>query len=216
MNRVSLAIGIGALAAALPSAASAAVFTYTSAPVVFADDAETATPITVAGLTGTVTAISVTLNGFYHTFPSDMVLGLQNITTGQGLVFLSEAGGSADVSGLTLTFSAASTTLASETLLTSGSYGVSNYGGYSFTAGDLGTSFTAFNGFNPNAVWNLLSLDAAAIDTGGLTGGWTLSITTSAGAVPEPGTWAMLIGGFGVMGGAMRRRAKTTTAVTFA
>jgi hypothetical protein len=28
----------------------------------------------------------------------------------------------------------------------------------------------------------------------------------AAGAVPEPATWAMLIGGFGVIGGAMRRR----------
>jgi hypothetical protein len=34
-------------------------------------------------------------------------------------------------------------------------------------------------------------------------------------AVPEPSTWAMMIGGFGIVGGAMRRRRSTTT-VTFA
>ena len=34
------------------------------------------------------------------------------------------------------------------------------------------------------------------------------------GAVPEPATWAMMIGGFGLLGGAMRRRG--TTAVSFA
>jgi len=34
------------------------------------------------------------------------------------------------------------------------------------------------------------------------------SITFSAAAVPEPATWAMMIGGLGLVGGAMRRRAK--------
>jgi hypothetical protein len=31
-------------------------------------------------------------------------------------------------------------------------------------------------------------------------------ITTEVGIVPEPGTWAMMIAGFGLVGGAMRRR----------
>ena len=35
-------------------------------------------------------------------------------------------------------------------------------------------------------------------------------------AVPEPATWAMMIGGFGIAGAAMRRRAKVTTRVNFA
>ncbi|WP_293859467.1 PEPxxWA-CTERM sorting domain-containing protein [Sphingomonas sp. SCN 67-18] len=34
------------------------------------------------------------------------------------------------------------------------------------------------------------------------------------GAVPEPTTWAMLIAGFGLVGGAMRRRRTSTTMVT--
>ena len=34
----------------------------------------------------------------------------------------------------------------------------------------------------------------------------------SAGAVPEPASWALLIAGFGLTGAAMRRRAKTTVA----
>lgn len=34
------------------------------------------------------------------------------------------------------------------------------------------------------------------------------------GAVPEPATWAMMIGGFGLVGGAMRRRARRGLAVT--
>ncbi|MBM6577743.1 PEP-CTERM sorting domain-containing protein [Microvirga sp. SRT01] len=35
------------------------------------------------------------------------------------------------------------------------------------------------------------------------------------GAVPEPSTWAMMIVGFGMVGGAMRRR-RVSTKVSFA
>lgn len=38
--------------------------------------------------------------------------------------------------------------------------------------------------------------------------GETLSI--SAAAVPEPASWAMMVGGFGLLGATMRRRARTT------
>ncbi len=41
-------------------------------------------------------------------------------------------------------------------------------------------------------------------------GASTLSISQLAGAVPEPATWAMMILGFGVVGGALRRRRKMT------
>nr|WP_315383461.1 PEPxxWA-CTERM sorting domain-containing protein [uncultured Sphingomonas sp.] len=38
-------------------------------------------------------------------------------------------------------------------------------------------------------------------------GRYSLTIApTAAGAVPEPATWAMFIGGFGLIGGSMRRR----------
>ncbi len=36
------------------------------------------------------------------------------------------------------------------------------------------------------------------------------------GGIPEPTTWAMLIFGFGAIGGAMRRKAKVTTKVSYA
>ena len=42
------------------------------------------------------------------------------------------------------------------------------------------------------------------------------SVSTLAGAVPEPTTWGMMILGFGAMGYAMRRRAKVRTSVSFA
>jgi hypothetical protein len=41
------------------------------------------------------------------------------------------------------------------------------------------------------------------------------SFSVTVAAVPEPAMWAMLILGFGVMGGAMRRRAKVTVRVAY-
>ena len=43
-----------------------------------------------------------------------------------------------------------------------------------------------------------------------------LTATVGAGAVPEPATWALMIVGFGATGGALRRRAKVRTNVSFA
>jgi hypothetical protein len=41
------------------------------------------------------------------------------------------------------------------------------------------------------------------------------TVTPGAGAVPEPATWAMMIGGFGAVGFAMRRRQKVTTRISY-
>lgn len=43
-----------------------------------------------------------------------------------------------------------------------------------------------------------------------------INVTASAGTVPEPATWAMMIGGMGVVGGAARRRRSVSTKVSFA
>jgi len=42
------------------------------------------------------------------------------------------------------------------------------------------------------------------------------TLATSAGAVPEPATWGMIILGFGAMAGAVRRRGRTAARVRFA
>lgn len=43
-----------------------------------------------------------------------------------------------------------------------------------------------------------------------------VTISNVAGAVPEPASWAMMLGGVGMMGFAMRRRPKVKTSVKFA
>jgi hypothetical protein len=44
----------------------------------------------------------------------------------------------------------------------------------------------------------------------------TVSITRVESPVPEPATWAMMIGGFGLIGGALRRRRAATPALALA
>jgi len=60
---------------------------------------------------------------------------------------------------------------------------------------------------------------AGAVDQityGTATGSTTFNFdTAAAGGVPEPASWAMMIGGFGVVGGTLRRR-KVRTTVSFA
>lgn len=53
----------------------------------------------------------------------------------------------------------------------------------------------------------------------GNTGNFVLAqirLSDSAGAVPEPATWAFMIFGFGAIGGAMRRQRKATVKVSYA
>lgn len=103
----------------------------------------------------------------------------------------------------------------------SGSYATSNnafnmtyYGensGFDFASLGAGTTITlspTSSGYaNPQAAaWGVIA--------GNLDLNVGVAATAAAvGAVPEPATWAMLIGGFGLIGGAMRRR---TAKVSFA
>ncbi len=48
-----------------------------------------------------------------------------------------------------------------------------------------------------------------------LTGASDLTLSASVSAVPEPATWAMMIGGFGMIGGTMRSRRRQSVRVTY-
>jgi hypothetical protein len=96
-----------------------------------------------------------------------------------------------------------------------GLFAVNPYGAVVNAGFDYG--FTAsFTSSSINIGWAVNNV--AAGDTFAITGAGTsvFSYTTLAtGAVPEPATWAMMIGGVGMVGGAMRRR-KVSTKVSFA
>jgi len=85
-----------------------------------------------------------------------------------------------------------------------------------FGQGVQGTTEDFSLDFNPFtlATWNLLYSEANPTYFVHSSTGSNLTIAAAAPAVPEPATWAMMIGGFGLAGAAMRRRARP--AVRFA
>lgn len=145
-----------------------------------------------------------------------------NGTTGQGVgngtgspaIFKKNSDGSIDISSLFPTVTGAefaiTYTSATNTLTFN----------YTPGAGDPVIHYFAINQANKT----FLYYDAAAITSGSISlsglfpnnPGWShiTFFDTGAPAVPEPATWAMMIGGFGMMGAALRRRQKV--AVTYA
>jgi subtilisin-like proprotein convertase family protein len=139
--------------------------------------------INVSGLAGVTTKVTVTLNGFTHTFPDDVDILLVS-PTGQTATILSDVGAASDVTGLTITLDdAAASFLPDSGLLTSGTFLPTNQGGSDpFPApapsGSALSALATFNGFNPNGDWSLYIVDDFPGDVGSLTGGWSLDITT--------------------------------------
>lgn len=64
--------------------------------------------------------------------------------------------------------------------------------------------------FNLSIVPNITQLIVFSNDPGGVIFD-NFSFDTAVAGVPEPATWAMMIGGFGLIGSAMRRRRVSTT-----
>ena len=90
---------------------------------------------------------------------------------------------------------------------------------YSFSTFNLGANF-----FDDIAAGLQVDVDIDSENSG-----WVLTLVKSAvavdggalppptpGAVPEPGTWAMFLGGFGLMGGLMRRKQRSRLIVQHA
>lgn len=152
--------------------------------------------ITVSGLPGVVTDVNVTLTGVSHTFPDDIDILLVG-PGGQTLVLMSDCGGGSGITGITLTFDdSAATSLPDSTLIAAGTYKPTNYGaGDTFAApapagpyndpapAGAATLASVFNGIAPNGTWSLFVVDDAGGDTGSISGGWSLDITTT-GAAP--------------------------------
>ncbi|QXQ06200.1 PEPxxWA-CTERM sorting domain-containing protein [Sphingosinicellaceae bacterium] len=113
------------------------------------------------------------------------------------------------VSNLTFNYSDDDVT---STLGFEGSSTTASFTGQLFADGDPLTQDV----FNLSIVPNITQLIVFSNDPGGVIFD-NFSFTTSvAGEVPEPATWAMMIVGFGAVGGSLRRRNKLATCVNFA
>lgn len=142
--------------------------------------------------------VNFTLNNLQHTWWGDLDISLSKtgLTT---VVATDDNGGGSDPNG-TFTFDDEAATSVTNVNTTGGSFRPLQ-------------QLSAFDGNNALGNWQLRVRDDAGADAGRL-GSWTLTLTgTQVGAVPEPGTWAMMLIGFGAVGGAMRsakRRRKAT------
>ena len=100
-----------------------------------------------------------------------------------------------------------------------GFYSASNSGGFNISDPTALHSFGNF--FGPQLYTGTEANPTFKTGTFALTddqgaGTYTLNIASAIGAVPEPGTWGMMILGMGAVGFAIRRRQKVRTSVRFA
>jgi len=135
--------------------------------------------ITVSGLTGYVSKVTVTLNGVSHAFPRDINATLVS-PDGNYSVVMSHAGGAYSITNQTFVFSgSASTALSATNRLVSGSYLPTKYGAAVAypNLGNIGTcSFDVFDGVVPNGTWALYVVDDSVGDGGSISGGWSLNL----------------------------------------
>src|SRR6185436_509990 len=163
------------------------VFTFDSTNRINIVDGQPAIPYpsvtTVAGLTGLVSRVAVTLVGLTHTFPGDIDMLLVG-PGGQSVVVMSDAGNTFDVFGVNLRFEdGAPSNLPDNAQIVSGTYKPTDYAaGETFfapaPAGPYGSSFAGFAGTQPNGNWSLYVSDDRGTDVGEILHGWKLEITT--------------------------------------
>ena len=99
---------------------------------------------------------------------------------------------------------------------------LANNTGVLTTVGTTGVDFGPRDSFDIDGTGAAFALDgnqlySANLQTGafsflGLTDRPLFGLSAQVAAVPEPATWAMMLVGFGLMGGAMRRRTRVTFA----
>jgi subtilisin-like proprotein convertase family protein len=146
--------------------------------------------ITVAGATGNVVQVTVTIHGLSHPWPADVDLLLQ--APGGQTIQLMGGSGSAVLQNATLTFSDASTVLLPVSgPIFSGSYqptvnGLPQPLPPPAPPGPYGRSFSSLNGLSPNGVWSLYAADSTIGDAGWIGAGWTLNLRLSTNSATQP------------------------------
>jgi len=157
--------------------------------------------INVSGLGGTVSNVTVTLRGFNQTWGSDVDVLLVS-PGGQKMMLMSDVG-NGSVNNVTLTISDSAAAALPASGLTSGTYRPTNY----TDGSELGDNFpspapappyastlAAFNGSAPNGTWSLYVMDDGTGDTGTITNGWSLTISTQPGATSNTAPSISVIG----------------------
>ena len=174
---------------------------FTNPAPITINDSGAATPypstITVSGFDCQVVShITLTLNGLTHTNPEDLNMMLVALN-GNKCVFMADVGGSGDVSNITVIFDdAAATTVSAQLVPGTFKPTADNNSALSpfpapapqpvltdYAQPQSTATFTnSFNGINPNGSWDLYIFDDFAQDSGSISNGWTLNITSDSTA----------------------------------
>jgi len=139
--------------------------------------------ILVSGAIGKVHQVSVTLSNLSHGFADDLDILLVS-PNGQAVLFMSDAGGSSTVNATLKFEDTASISLPDSSLISSGTFKPTAFDPNSdlfsspAPAGPYATNFSFFNGGAPNGLWSLYVSDDGAGVSGGINGGWSLTIAT--------------------------------------
>ena len=208
------ALSLSGLLVAMPVAVRAT--TFTGGAITFNDGTTAPSPasqypssIAVSGLGSSLSSVTLTLTSFTRSARPDDLEMLLVGPTGASLIVFSDVGGTAATGPENLVLSDAASSFLPVNSLSAGTFKPANYsttqdtfpapapsGPYGSAAPSGTNTFaTEFSGTDPNGTWSLYIVDGTP-NTGGETGsitGWSLNITAS--AVPEPGTWALLIAG---------------------
>ncbi|SMP75586.1 Dockerin type I repeat-containing protein [Neorhodopirellula lusitana] len=140
--------------------------------------------IAVTGLVGLVEDINVTFTGMNHTFPDDIDVMLV-APTGDNATIFSDLGSTGDLVNVDITLDdEAVGPLPNSGPIITGTFQPTNIG-----AGDPfdppaplpspNVALSTFDGLNANGTWSLFIDDDAGLDSGDISGGWSIDITTT-------------------------------------
>ena len=170
---------------------------YRNSALITINDLASASPypseIVVPATPGTITRVTVTIYGLTHERQNDLDILLVG-PLGQKVLLMSDVGAGASVANVNLTFDDAAAVFLPTTAvsITTGTYRPTDSGGASDTfpapapALPYDPTLSVFNGTNPTGTWSLYVVDDKANNTGSISGGWRLSLQTTAPIVVAP------------------------------
>ncbi len=140
--------------------------------------------ISISGMTAAVFQVRVSLTNLTHSYADDVDILLVG-PNGRAVMLMSDCGGDFPLNGSSLTFDDGATNpLPDSTLVASGTYRPTGYEPLSdlfptpAPSGPYDTNLAVFNGIDPNGPWSLYIMDDADKDSGVLSGGWALTLST--------------------------------------